>query len=145
MRCASVAPPKGGVKSLVPLGPRYRVGLTHRFFLLAGGLNYFLEIKEFKHDRETRAIAIRVIPKPWTPARGLRLGPAPRHRAFIFRLRVPGGRVRSLGARARDRLAAHIFCREIPEVLFLGARASRSRLRKCREIQGGGGGHESDN
>src|SRR4051812_29875751 len=59
--CSPVGPPGGGVKSLAPLGARYRVGLTHRFFLAPGGLNYFVEIKEFKQHRDQRAIAIRVI------------------------------------------------------------------------------------
>src|SRR4051812_27663787 len=39
------------------------------FFAGAEPLNYFLEIKEFKHDREIRAISTRVIPKAWPPPR----------------------------------------------------------------------------
>jgi hypothetical protein len=38
----------GGYKSLRPLGARYRMGLTRRFFIAPGLLNYFPEIKEFK-------------------------------------------------------------------------------------------------
>ena len=46
------SPPQGeGGLNLWDLGARYRMGLTHRFFLVAGGLIIFPEIKEFKRCR----------------------------------------------------------------------------------------------
>ncbi len=50
---------EGGIRSLRQSGARYRTGLTHRFFMVAGLLNCFLGIKQIKARHVRFQVLIR--------------------------------------------------------------------------------------
>jgi hypothetical protein len=55
----------GGHQISTTFWGRYRMGLTHRFFIALGGLNYFPEIKEFKRRRTLGESRLRVVASSW--------------------------------------------------------------------------------
>src|SRR3954464_7211752 len=57
----------GGVKSLAPFGARYRVGLTHRFFLRSKTFEYFSRNQRFKHCSPSDLSATRTPSSTYRP------------------------------------------------------------------------------
>lgn len=92
----------GGHQISTTFWGRYRMGLTHRFFIQLGGLNYFLEIKEFKRPCASR----NQCPKQLQGVRRPRVGSSPVRRSprrIYFSGPTRGGGSNLWGTRARDR------------------------------------------